>query len=91
MPSASITARKTKRGERRYAVRFRLGGRAYPVEHGGSFSTMREARVRRDLIAGELAAAGLERGDTGARENRNAEEKPDGDLAEHVRWLKSAM
>jgi integrase len=56
MPSASITARKTKGGGRRYAVRFRLGGRTYPVEHGGSFPTMREARVRRDLIAGELAA-----------------------------------
>jgi integrase len=56
MPSASITARKTKGGRRRYAVRFRLGGRAYPVEHGGSFPTMKEARVRRDLIAGELAA-----------------------------------
>jgi integrase len=56
MPSASITARKTKAGGRRYAVRFRLGGRAYPVEHGGSFPTMREARIRRDLIAGELAA-----------------------------------
>jgi integrase len=56
MPSASITVRKTKGGRRRYAVRFRLGGRTYPVEHGGSFPTMREARIRRDLIAGELAA-----------------------------------
>jgi hypothetical protein len=56
MPSASITARKMKRGARRYAVRYRLGGRAYAVQHGGSFPTMREARVRRDLIAGELAA-----------------------------------
>jgi integrase len=56
VPSASITVRKTKGGGRRYAVRFRLGGRAYPVERGGSFATMREARVRRDLIAGELAA-----------------------------------
>jgi hypothetical protein len=55
MPS-SITPRKTKGGGRRYAVRFRLGGRAYPVEHGGSFPTLREARLRRDLIAGELAA-----------------------------------
>jgi hypothetical protein len=42
MPSASITVQKTKGGRRRYAVRFRLGGRAYPVEHGGSFPTMRE-------------------------------------------------
>ena len=33
----------------------RLGGRAYPVSHGGSFPTMKEARARRDLIAGELA------------------------------------
>jgi integrase len=56
MSSASITVRKTKGGRRRYAVRFRLGGRAYPVEHGGSFPTMKEARVRRDLMAGELAA-----------------------------------
>jgi hypothetical protein len=55
MPSASITVRKTKGGGRRYAVRFRLGGRAYPVEHGGSFSTLKEARARRDWIAGLLA------------------------------------
>lgn len=37
-------------------VRYRLGGRSYPVEHGGSFPTMREARARRDLLAGEIAA-----------------------------------
>ena len=55
MASASITVRTTKSG-RRFHVRYRLGGRAYPVEHGGSFATMREARVRRDLIGGELAA-----------------------------------
>lgn len=55
MASASITARVTKKG-RRFQVRYRLGGRAYPVQHGGSFSTLREAKVRRDLIAGELAA-----------------------------------
>jgi hypothetical protein len=56
MASASITTRKTKGGGRRYVVRFRLGGRAYPIEHGGLFPTMRVARIRRDLIAGELAA-----------------------------------
>jgi integrase len=55
MPSASITARRTKGGGRRYVVRFRLGGRAYPIQHGGAFPTMKEARARRDLIAGELA------------------------------------
>jgi integrase len=50
MASASITKRGTK-----YVVRYRLGGRAYPVQHGGSFPTMKEARARRDLVAGELA------------------------------------
>lgn len=55
MPSASITVRTGKSG-RRFIVRYRLGGRAYPITHGGSFRTMKEARVRRDLIAGELAA-----------------------------------
>jgi integrase len=52
--SASITVRTTKSGKR-FIVRFRLGGRSYPLLHGGSFRTMREARARRGLIAGELA------------------------------------
>jgi hypothetical protein len=46
MPSASVTARKTKRGGRRYAVRFRLGGRAYPVERGGSLRALAEQPQR---------------------------------------------
>ena len=56
MASASITTRTTPKGERRFVVRYRLGGRSYPLVHGGSFRTLREARARRDLIAGELAA-----------------------------------
>ena len=56
MASASITTRRTNSGARRYVVRFRRGGRYFPVEHGGSFGTLRQARIRRDLIAGELAA-----------------------------------
>jgi integrase len=52
--SALITTRRTKSGPR-YVVRYRLGGRAYGLLHGGSFRTMKEARARRDLIAGELA------------------------------------
>jgi integrase len=56
MASASITTRKIKSGGRRYVVRFRRGGRYFPIEHCGSFKTLREARIRRDLIAGELAA-----------------------------------
>jgi integrase len=55
MPSAFITGRQSKSGKR-YAVRFRLGGRADPIQHGGSFGTMDEALARRDLIVGELAA-----------------------------------
>lgn len=56
MASCCITTRTTAKGERRYVVRYRLGGRAYPIEHGGAFPTMREARIRRDLLAGELAS-----------------------------------
>jgi integrase len=55
MASAFIVSRKTS-GGRRFAVRYRLGGRAWPVQHGGSFPTLKEARARRGLIAGELAA-----------------------------------
>jgi integrase len=54
MASLVITKRRTKSGPR-YVCRYRLGGRSYPLIHGGSFKTMREARARRDLIAGELA------------------------------------
>jgi hypothetical protein len=58
MASASITVRATKTG-RRFVVRYRLGGRAYPIEHGGSFRTMKEARARRDLIAGARSWSGM--------------------------------
>jgi hypothetical protein len=54
MSSLVITARRTSSGPR-YVVRYRLGGRAYPIVHAGSFRTLKEAKVR-DLIAGELAA-----------------------------------
>jgi integrase len=55
MSSVNIRRREAKSGAR-FQVRYRLGGRGYPVVHGGSFPTLREARLRRDLIAGELAA-----------------------------------
>ena len=55
MASLVITTRRTASGPR-FVVRFRLGGRAYPIQHAGSFKTMREAKARRDLVAGELAA-----------------------------------
>ena len=56
MATLTITSRTTPSGEKRYVVRYRLFGRAYPVIHGGSFKTMKEAKIRRDLVAGELAA-----------------------------------
>ena len=53
--ASTITTRKTSSGPR-YVVRYRLGGRAYPVVHAGSFRTLRDAKIRRDLVAGEIAA-----------------------------------
>jgi integrase len=40
----------------RRRVEFRVGGRDSRVQYGGSFKTLREATVRRNWIAGELAA-----------------------------------
>ena len=54
-PSIHIATRETKSG-RRYLVRYRLGGRGHRVKHAGSFRTRKDARTRRDLVAGELAA-----------------------------------
>lgn len=41
---------------RRFRVLFRVGGRESVPRHGGSFRTEREAKIRRDWIAGELAS-----------------------------------
>jgi integrase len=49
-----ITRRATSSG-RRYDVRYRLGGRAYPIVRAGTFKSVREAKLRRDLVAGEIA------------------------------------
>ena len=54
MPSLTITTRQAKDGPR-YVVRYRLGGRACPIVHAGSFRTQKEAKARRDFVAGELA------------------------------------
>jgi integrase len=56
MASLTITTRSTNDGRPRYVVRYRLGGRAYPIVHAGSFKTLKEAKVRRDFVASELAA-----------------------------------
>lgn len=54
-PSVYLVQRDTKTGKR-WHVRYRLGGRYAPVHHAGAFKTQKEARARRDLIAGEIAA-----------------------------------
>jgi integrase len=55
MSSLTITTRQ-REGGLRYVVRFRLGGRDYPQVYAGSFRTLKEAKLRRDVIAGEIAA-----------------------------------
>lgn len=55
MSPAHIRKRTTADGARRFDVRYRLGGRGYPILHAGTFRTMAEARARRDLVAGEIA------------------------------------
>ena len=54
MSSLTITTRQTRSGPR-YVVRYRVGGRTYPLQHAGAFKTLKEAKARRDLIGGELA------------------------------------
>ena len=56
MSPAWIRTRTTVRHEKRYQVLYRRGGRAWPVQAAGTFKTLREARARRDVVAGELAA-----------------------------------
>src|SRR4051794_41404310 len=54
MATIVVVTRKTKKGHR-YQVRYRLGGRAYPLLHAGTFEYQKDAYKRRDLVAGEIA------------------------------------
>lgn len=56
MSPVRIVKRPTKDGKPRYRVIYRRGGRGFKDEWAGSFTTLREARQRRDWIAGLLAA-----------------------------------
>jgi integrase len=56
MASVWIARRPRKSGGVSFRVIFRVGGRESMPRYGGSFSSKREAKIRRDLIAGELAA-----------------------------------
>jgi integrase len=55
MPSSWVRRRPTRGGGTRYRVEFRVGGRESRPRYAGSFVTMREAKNRRDWVAGELA------------------------------------
>ena len=54
MATITISKRKTACGKR-YDVRYRLGGRSYPVVRAGTFKTEREAKARHALVSGEIA------------------------------------
>jgi hypothetical protein len=56
MASVWIACRPHKSGGQSFRVMFRVGGRESMPRYGGSFKTLREAKIRRDWIAGELAA-----------------------------------
>jgi integrase len=55
MASVWIRTRPTAAGGKRYRVEYRLGGRESKSRYGGSFETLREAKLRKAWIAGELA------------------------------------
>lgn len=56
MSSAWIRTRETKAGGKRYQVLYRRGGRMYKLEAAGTFKTLKDARSRRDVVAGWLAS-----------------------------------
>jgi integrase len=56
MASAWLEKRQTGGGDTRFRVKFRVGGRESIARYAGTFKTMREAKIRRDWVAGELAA-----------------------------------
>jgi integrase len=53
---ASAWIQRRERGRVSYRVVYRLGGREAAQRYAGTFRTLREARIRRDWIAGDLAA-----------------------------------
>jgi integrase len=55
MPTITIRTRGTRSGPR-YDVRYRLGGRSWPIVHGGSFKTLKDAKARHALISGEISS-----------------------------------
>lgn len=58
MASLYVKTNSTKNGKT-YAIKYRRGGRYFPVEHAGTFATLREANLRKQKV-GEWLAAGLD-------------------------------
>jgi len=56
MASAWVARRARSGGGVSYRVLFRIGGRESSPRYAGALSTMREATIRRNWVAGELAA-----------------------------------
>lgn len=56
MSPARIRTRRTQKGEPRYLVVYRMGGRGYPELTAGTFNTLKDARARRDFITSEIAS-----------------------------------
>lgn len=56
MSGVHIRSRVLPDGSRRHDVRYRRGGRGYRVEHAGTFTSLKDARIRFALVGGWLAA-----------------------------------
>lgn len=56
MASAWIERVPTAAGKTHFRVKFRVGGRESVPRGAGTFKTMRDARIRREWVGGELAA-----------------------------------
>lgn len=58
MGSSWIARKDTKGGEPRYRVMYRTGGREQSPQYGGTFKTMRSARLRQDVIDVQIGSRG---------------------------------
>lgn len=54
-PRAVKSSLRNPRGKT-FQVLYRRGGREYPIESAGTFKSLKDARIRRDLVSGWIAA-----------------------------------
>lgn len=87
--SVYIKRRKTRKGEQRYLVFYRRGGRNCAEEYAGSFRSPSEARARRDWIRLELAAGRDPRESLAALKAPRVTEQRPGLEAVYDRWIRS--